>query len=156
MTSITDYNGRTIDLSMFSNVQEAGESLLVQQLAGEDDFGSICTGVQKVAQRVVLRLFTITGSMKHKPQEGCQFMKDMMSGRFRSTVDVFASFSEARSTILEQFYTDQLDTDPNEERLDTIELMQVVMAPDFLGIRVRVVTLAGTSRSVIIPIPVIV
>jgi hypothetical protein len=156
VTTITDYNDRTIDLSMFANVQEDGESLLVQQLAGEGDFGSICTGVQKVAQRFTIRLFTVRGSVLHQPTEGCDFMRDMMVGRFRSTVDVFASFAEAKTAILEQFRNEQLAYDPDEERLADAELLQVVLAMDFLGLRVRVVTAAGTSRSVIIPIPVIV
>ena len=156
MTTVADYTDRIIDLSMFNNVQEDGESLLVQEVAGKDNFGSICTGVQKVAQRVVLRLFTITGSLKYKPNEGCNFMLHMISGRFRSTVDVFAAFAEAKTSIMEQFDAEIQDDDPDEERLEELVLAQVVLAPDFLGLRVRVVTLAGTSRSVIIPIPVIV
>jgi hypothetical protein len=71
-------------------------------------------------------------------------------------VDVFASFAEAKTAILEQFRNEQLAYDPDEERLADAELLQVVLAMDFLGLRVRVVTAAGTSRSVIIPIPVIV
>src|SRR4029078_12886904 len=100
---------------MFSNVQEAGESLLVQQLAGVDNFGSICTGVQKVAQRVVLRLFTVLGSMLSSPSEGCRFMTEMTAGTFRSTVDVFASFSEAKAIIIEQFRAETTDLDPLDE-----------------------------------------
>lgn len=157
MTSVADYVGRRIDLSLFSNVPtvENDNRLLVHAMT-VNGITTVCTGVQKLAQRVLMRLFTVKGSRRYQPMEGCVFMSDASKGVFRTTANVVSSFAASRTDILIQFAAERYVTDPPDEVLVDLRLDNVVLALDGVAITVKITTAAGTTRKLIAPLPLVV
>jgi len=157
MTTVADFVGRRIDLSLFSNVPtvENDNRLLVHAMS-VNGVATVCTGVQKLAQRVLMRLFTVKGSRRYQPDEGCLFMADAAKGVFRSTANVVASFAAARTDILIQFAAERYDTDPLDEVLVDLRLDNVLLALDGVAITVRITTAAGSTRKLIAPLPIVI
>jgi len=151
----TDYVGRQFDLLAFRGAEPVGDVLLDQTLFGRDASGEVCTGVQKLAQRWVLHFLTIRGSMKFLPNRGTNFMSDVRRGLLRSESDVQIRFNSAAvRTRLDMQGEETEDMHP-EDRLATpgARLLSLTLTRDFLSLRVEIMSLAGTSRKIILPIP---
>ena len=72
MSTVADYVGRTIDVLAYDGAVPAGEVLLEQIMAQPGEGGKIATGMQKLAQRFILELFTETGSQLYFPNRGTE------------------------------------------------------------------------------------
>lgn len=155
--ALADYAGRLVDLSLYHNVPtvEGVEQLLDPSFIG-DGRGTIVTGIQKLAQRFVRRLLTITGSGLYDPDEGCEFLSDAVRGSWRSEADVFLSFSIAKEKLSDQFALERADTDPADEVFDTAELLSVTINDVNVSLRIQVTSAAGESRTIISPLPVVI
>ena len=153
--SITDYTDRTVDLLAYQGAPGVGEVLTVQALAQSTNSGQICTGIQKLAQRFLLELFTETGSIAYLPTRGCQFMEDARLGLFSNQFDVLASFSASLVDIKRNLQSEETESDPNDERFSDAEAVNVVFQPGSAAITVKITSLAGTSRQVIAPLTVV-
>jgi hypothetical protein len=153
--SSTQYLGRSVDLLAYDNIiVTPGVSLLVPALATAGGGGKIVTGLAKLMQRFIIRLFTVRGSVHHFPTEGCQFRQDASSGRLRTITDVFSSFSSSVSDIKEQFFREQKATDPDDEIFENAELLSVSFSGDRLTLLIQITTAAGRSAQFIMPLEV--
>lgn len=152
--SVVDYIGRTIDLAGYHGIQPVGDVRLVEALSPEGESGAIVTGVQKVAQRLLVELLKETGSQPFWPNEGTVFLTEAREGRFRTQADVIAAFSrgvvDARATI----QAEELASDPADERFVDAEVQQVFVGPGFAVITFTVITQAGADRNYIFPLKV--
>jgi len=152
MSTVTDYIGRTVDLQALQGAKQFGDTLLQQTLVGETNRGLIIAGVQKLAQRVTIEFFTDVGSITYEPTRGTAFMPSLRQGRLRTALEVEQAFRSAVIDIKRTLRQQELDTDPDDERIDEIELISIVLSGDTVILRFRVISLAGDERAVLFPL----
>lgn len=154
MTSITDYLGRTVDLLAFQGQQPAGVVLLTASLAQEGQGGEICTGVQKLMQRWLLEFLTEQGSMTYLTARGCGFMAALRAGQLRTLVDVEQAFFLSAKQIESNLRAEETPALPPDEAYGGVDLNSVTLDSDRVAMNITLLSLAGTSRKVILPINV--
>jgi hypothetical protein len=155
LASAAAYAGRTFDVLAFQGAKATGDTLLVNALATSvNDSGEICTGVQKLAQRWLIEFLTIQGTLAYLPTRGCEFMFLVQTGQLRTTLDAEQAFYLAASQVKTNLQAEELGTEPDDERFDSVNLISIVVTGDKLTLYTQINSLAGTSRSVILPIPV--
>lgn len=153
--SITAYVGRTSDLlALHGTFPDQGEQLVEHTLCPAGTGGFLCTGAQKLAQRVLLVLLTKKGSMRFDQEYGTVFMLLAESGAWRTVADVEQGFYGAKLDLMRQLRAVELTTDPTDERISDLALLGVTIGPGFVKLTIQMVTLAGTSYKFIGPIPV--
>lgn len=144
--------GRLYDIAMFQNEQATGETQLVASLAVDGQSGTVLTGIAKLAQRVLLELYTEQGSMPFTPTRGTTFMSAARQGSLRTELDVFQEFAFAAGTIQSNLLGDQTDTDPLDECFGTLELEQVMYSGTTLVLHMTLTSQAGSARTVYLPV----
>lgn len=150
--NIGDYAGRSVDLLMLEDAKAFGDALMSQTLAKPGQGGALTTGVQKFVQRFLLELFTEEGSMQYLPQRGCAFMSAARSGMWRTTNDVIASFNSALLTIKNNLLADERETDPDDEKFGSAELLTVSLTRDLVVMHLQLTTAAGEAREITYPL----
>jgi len=153
----TDYTGRTIDLLIFQGVEASGKQP-IDLAFGLDTGGYICTGVQKVAQTWLTLFMTERGTVLNKPTRGSAFFTSLRRGRIRTEDDVVAEFAIAAEQVRQTMDLDAAEdgTLPDDERLDEAILLDYTIDRTIgsLYLKVRIRTIAGDSRDIILPVPV--
>lgn len=133
-----------------------GPVRLTQSLFDEHSSGEICTGIQKLSQRVAIEFLTEKGSMPYLPDRGTEFMTKLRQGRLRTELDVTLEFNFAIIDIAQNLITEEATyTDipmPDDERFASAELTSIAILADFLQLTMLVTSVAGDSREVIMPI----
>lgn len=116
--------------------------------------GEAISGVRKLAQQFILRLFTPIGGHRYESAEGCQFMVDVLAGRARTVEQVRRSFYTAKEEILSQFIQDRETwrTIPEDEQLASIELLNIAVDRDSIFLSIRLTSVAGQATAVTLPI----
>tara|TARA_Y100001973_G_C5208638_1_gene343601 strand:- start:5082 stop:5561 length:480 start_codon:yes stop_codon:yes gene_type:complete len=158
MTTIADYVGRTVDVLAFDGVkgEGQGEALLAQELFDDKYSGLVCTGIQKLAQRFILELLTDKGSMTGKPDNGTGLMRAYRQGVVRSEIDAAQEWAFAVNEALANMKKEELETDPEDERIESVELQSVAFAAGVkAAYHAKLISVAGTSRQVILPLPIV-
>lgn len=153
MSTPQDYDGRSVDVCAFQGVQEAGTNRLTAELVSGDTMGTVCTGIQKLAQRWTICFLTPRGSVPYRENEGSSFLIRLRTGRIRTEVDVRQVFSAAAREVAAMLRADESEDDPLDERFESAVLDSLTITPNLLQIKVLVLSLAGTSRPVILPLP---
>lgn len=152
--SIAEYVDRTIDLLAYSGATATGRAVLTQELVLPGERGEICTGIQKLAQRFLLKLLTERGSMTFRPREGTDFMTRLRLGQLRTQLDVFVAFSASLLDVKTQLLSEQLTTDPLDEKYASASILGLVSGPGYVAITIQIISQAGDSRQAILPIPI--
>ena len=152
MTTVANYLGRTVDVCAFAGQDPNRETLLIQALALPGQGGAICTGMQKLAQRWLMEFLTMTGSMKYLPQRGCDFMAQLSRGQLRTTRDVEQAFYLAAAQVKLNLRTEDPVGAPDDEVLADAELLNLAINGDQLIMHLSLSSLAGTARTVILPL----
>lgn len=151
MTSLSPYIGRRFDTAIWCCPIEGKTVLLDQQIFPPGGVRGV-TGIQKLAQRFMLKFLTIRGSVWLAPDEGSGFMADLYGGYIRLPTDAWASFNLSALEIGIQLRAEESDDDPDDERFDSATLEQVVISSGQITLNIRITSLAGTSRSYLAPI----
>jgi hypothetical protein len=153
----TDYTGRTVDLLIFQGVEASGNQPIDLSF-GLEEGGYVCTGVQKVAQTWLILFMTDRGSVLNKPLRGSSFFPAIRRGRIRVEEDISAEFSLAAEQVRQTMDLDATadGTLPDDERLDEANLLEYSLDREasVIRLKVRILTIAGDSRDVILPVPV--
>jgi hypothetical protein len=152
-TTYVDYIDRSHDLLAFVLPLQQSSGVLDQSLLVDGEGGRVTTGIQKAAQKFLLLLLTIQGSVSHRPLLGCYFMQDLLQGQVRNMVDLQASFSLASATILAYLQAEELGSDPDDERLVSASIVSAAFTADGLELAIQLVSLAGTRVTYIAPLP---
>lgn len=150
--SLQDYANRRYDLLGFRGVKADKKQQLDLLLFSEKTSGEICTGIQKLAQRWVLEFLTEKGSMIGKPKRGCDFMTKVRTGRLRNQPDVFYAFSYAATVVRDNLRAEETDAMPPDERIDTASVISIAFLPGYAQLQIEIVSLAGTTRDIILPV----
>jgi hypothetical protein len=150
------YIGRQVDLLLYDGMQSQGDALLSPALVqpGDSAGGAEIAGIQKLAQRFLLELFTEAGSMLYLPARGCPFMSQARHGGWRTAADVTLSFYSSLLYIARNLTGEELPTDPPDECYGSATLTSVTVNTDMVTLRLTLYSQAGTSRVVLFPLRV--
>lgn len=147
------YVGRTFDVMAFSGVKAAGNALLTQELFGAGNSGSVCTGIQKMAQRWLLEFSTIRGSMPwHLRNRGTEFMLQVRKGILKTEADVQAAYVASAIQARQNLTNEDTGDEPADERFDRSKLNGIVIGDGQLHLYVTLYSVAGSSYDIILPI----
>lgn len=152
--SLQDYVNRSYDYLGLQGAAAAPGQLGMALVDGQNS-GQICVGVQKLAQRWLLEFLTETGSMPGLPGRGSPFMAFVRSGQLRTNLEVGALFSSSEMDIRKQLQAEETTAMPDDERLNYASLESLTILPGYLQLRVKINSLAGDSRSIIVPVSTI-
>lgn len=148
MTAGLPIPGRTYDISFLQ-----GDSGLVDVTpVGPEGSATAVTGILKIAQRALLEFLTRKGSLTYLPARGTEFLNAVSQGLLRTDVDVHQYFSYAASDVLRNLASDELDSDPADERISRFELAKVVVAPGVLRLWITLAVSSGAATTLIQPI----
>lgn len=147
------YAGRTYDVMALQGVSAVGSRKLDQAFVNDEGFGTIATGVQKLAQKFVIEFLTDLGSMTYAPTRGSTFMPMFKQRRFRTELDVRAGFAIAASEVVQKLANDENSSDPPDERIAAAELLAVSFLENKLGITVQLKT-RDPNREIILPLAI--
>jgi hypothetical protein len=150
--TVKDYVGRTIDILAFQGAEVGRETLLTMALAQEGQGGEITTGIQKLAQRFLLEFLTESGSLMYEPNRGTRFMTELRLGRIRTTIDAEQQFFLAADIARINLVTEEPDDAPDDEKFGSIALDSLAVAGDKLTLHLTLVSVAGTTREIILPL----
>lgn len=154
MSTVVDYRGYVTDVFAFEGVKRDGMQRLTYAMFSSSSAGLLCAGVQKLAQWFLLELFTPAGSMQGLPNYGTDFLKEVRSGQLQSELDVFTSFYLAAGTVKSHLQAEELETDPLDERIGSIELTGVTFEDGKITLRTTIGSAAGTVHPILVPIGV--
>lgn len=154
-TTVIDYVDRTIDISCFHGAGYGTDKQVDQAIAQPGEGGEVLTGIFKLAQRFLMLLLMDKGSQQYNENAGCAFMQDARRGGWRTSTDVLQSFSFAMVDVKRQLRALQLPTDPLDEQFNSVTVLSIVLtSPDYVILRLALISQAGTKRAFIAPIPV--
>lgn len=117
------------------------------------DTGEIVTGSVKIAQEFTAVFLTELGSNVYLPEYGTSFMTYLRNGIIRTDQDVLTYFNEAASAAL-FFLGSKVNetTTPDDEILESARLDHFELEPPYLFLYVTLLTRAGLSRDIILPV----
>lgn len=147
MSTLNDYVGRLNDLCILDGVEDPNVELRL------DLFNSMCTGVQKLAQKVISLLLTVKGSVLGEPDRGTDFLADLYANRFQTATDVGVAFGAAVLDITNQLNAVTTDETPDDEVIESIIVQSVTLNEDQLVLSAQIQT-ADPSRKAILPISI--
>lgn len=157
MSTVLDYTGRRVDVLALQGSASGAATAppLRQELAGADvPGGRIVAGITKLAQRWALEFLTEAGSLLYLPLRGCTFLTEARQGLLRNEMDVAQSFNISAGVVQRNLDAEDADTDPDDERLDTASLENVALHGGQLELRIRILSRAGSSRRILLPLEV--
>jgi len=144
----TDYTGRSVDLFIFGGAKPQGQQDIA--LSFVDNAGQLTTGIQKAIQTFVMLLLTESGTRQGDSNFGTTFLTELRQANITSGA-IPISFRVAVETILDQqrLYITAVD----DETIDTVELLDFsVVDKTNVKLSVKLTTLAGDSRDIILPV----
>lgn len=142
----TNYAGRDVDLLIFQGLDTQRETRVDMAIGNE-----VCAGIQKVAQTFTILFLTDKGSQPWDPTRGTNFMSNLRNNRIRDDNMLQAQFQFALLDIFDYLEGRTNDDTPDDEVLAGAELLSWDLQSASLSMRVRLTTLAGTSRVYVIP-----
>lgn len=150
--SLQDYANRKYDYLGLQGVKLLGDAKLGLELFRPDNNGQICAGIQKLSQRWLLEFMTESGSMPGRPTRGTGFMTAVRQGRIQNAITASAEFEAATMVIGRNLQNEEYADMPDDERFSSAELLSVAILPGYLQLRVKINSVAGDAREVILPV----
>ena len=147
-----DYSGRQVDVLAFDGATKFGAVALQQVLAQPGEGGKVTAGIQKLAQRFLLELLTIRGSILYDPTRGTNFLAEAQAGQLNTQLDVYGAFARAVKVASVNLISDESSTDPLDERFKSASIDSIAVAPGVARIFVTLASRAENNRTVLLPI----
>lgn len=140
------------DVSVFRDERVTPQQRFAPQvLADALDSGRTITGPRKVAQRVCLQLMTRLGSVPQS-DAGCGFVDSLVLGNVTTEQDVFVAFATAVTTVVNKVQAEQLEDDPDDEKLEGIAVRSLVLTPGTVTLNVDLLLASGESSPLNVPL----
>lgn len=143
----------TYDIALFQ-VPPSPSVPDLQRLWGDDGGGRMLTGIRKLAQRFLLELLTIKGTIPFAASRGSDLLAFAKTGRIRSEVDAHMLFQYAVGQVEVNLRADELPTDELDEQYSSVSVTSVTFTPLKLIYRLTLTSRAGSSRVVTLPLSV--
>ena len=144
--TLTDYKDRTIDVLAYKDWEIGANKQVIQALVLPGNSGDAIAGIEKLAQRFLIELFTEQGTLLYLPDRGTTFMTEARIGYWRTPGDIQTSFGTAMVQLNDNLKAEESSSDPADERYDSAELTSVSINGTDVAMSVRVTSAAGTSR----------
>ena len=152
--SITDYVGRTVDIAAYKGWEVGGRTQVEQALVLPGQSGELIAGIEKLVQRFAIELLTEEASLTYLPSRGSIFMTNARQGYWRTSGDVQASFTLALLSVTNNLQAEESLDDPDDERFSSAELVSISLFGDEVTMSVKIVSLAGTAFTALLPLTV--
>lgn len=147
------YTGRTVDLLLFDGATATREAELTPALVQPGQSGALIAGVEKLVQRFLLELLTEIGSLHYDPTRGTTFISQIRAGTVQTSQDLFMAFSSSELILRNSLRLEEdSETDPADERYQSSELLSATLSGDRAQLSFRLISLAGTARTVLYPL----
>lgn len=158
----TDYSMRQVDLESLQTVSDPrGVVAVVIDNVGNNVARAV-TGIQKAVQRYAQLLLTAVGDVRFADDRGSVLASALSTGTvgnigYLTHLFVVSSIAALDSMTTDDANTDKFGTLPDDERIISAELTDVVLQHDSAGaaFSVRLTTFAGESYSYVIPVTTI-
>ena len=147
--------GRNVDVLAFQTSEPFATRTTIQKVF-EGNGGKACVGLQKLAQQVVLRLYTERGKKLYSNNDGTSFVTSIRTGHIRTSADAARAFAMAKDNLIGLFFDDQFryPTMPLDEQLADLELLAINISGDVLSLTMQITSRAGVQDKFIFPITV--
>lgn len=153
--SLQDYVNRKYDYLALRDVKRIGNAKLGLELFNAQTSGQICTGIQKLSQRWVLEFLTELGSMPGLPERGSSFMTAARQGRIINNLTATTAFEQAAIGVRRNLQNEEATDALPDEQFASVELLSVAILPGYLQLQVKINSVAGDSREIILPVAVL-
>lgn len=151
-STVLDYKGRKVDYLAFDDAKPAGDTLLTPAFVAPKESGALIAGIQKLVQRFIIELLTGAGSLDYLPGRGTFLMPRLNAGLIRTSQDLFSAFNSSAKTAVKALAAEETDEDPDDERINTVELITASLLGDTAVLNIRITSLAEESLTVIYPL----
>ena len=147
--------GRQVDLLVL-HVSQPFKLTTAEQSLRIAEGGKACLGLQKLAQSVMMRLYTATDGQLYADNIGNSFADMVRQGVVRNVDDIRQEVASAIRTVMGQFYLDRLrdPTIPLDELPEAIELLSATVSGDTLSLTISILSMAGSAAEFIFPVTV--
>ena len=122
----------------------------MSQLLATATGGATVVGSEKLAQRVVIELFTEQGSQLYSGR-GTTFLTRLRTGAY-TEMDVLVAFVSVKNVLRVNLQGEEKPTDPAEERYVDSYVDQIIVSPGAVQLRLNVRSRAGLTTVVLLPI----
>lgn len=155
MSTVLDYQNRIVDVLALQGAEESGIQRLQQVFFAPGNSGQVHAGVEKLAHRYLFEFMTELGSMPYQPEVGTAFLLEVKAGLILTEFDLQASFSINSGRAIANMRREDTGNEDLDEQISTAELIAFFLEGDQIELRVKITSLAGRSREVLLPIPVV-
>jgi len=114
--------------------------------------GILVTGIIKLCQRFLLELLTVKGTIPFDTKRGSSLLTFVRTGQIRNDIDAYVYFQYSIQEVLQNLWGDELTTDPNDERIKSVDINSVSFLKNVIVYSVQLNSMAGASRQVQIPL----
>jgi len=149
----TDYGGRLVDLECFQTEAEPAGALALDMTLRGDGKSRKVTGIQKLVQRYLITFMTTIGDVKFAQDQGTDFVISVLQGVIQNRSAIVSLFAFADSETQAQLDLDDSEDMPDDERLDSAELLDydIDQSAGKLYLKVQLNTVAEDAYTFIIP-----
>ena len=114
--------------------------------------GELVVGPAKIAQEFTSAFLTELGSNVYYPDYGTEFMTYLRNGLIRTDQEVLTYFNAASAAAVYTLASKVTDATPDDEILESARLDHFELEPPYLFLYVTLLTRAGLSRSIVLPV----
>lgn len=107
------------------------------------------SGIYRLAQRFLLELLTVQGSMRYLPKRGCNFIKSLQQTVI-TEFDVFIAFAIAKRDIARNLRNEDKTNKPHE-KYKNCKLNRITLDNDGIIIELIVLNAAGSMLTFTTP-----
>lgn len=146
------FSGRKADVVLFANLGQEGEHELEGRwLHGPEQSGSVCTGVLKLVQWILLELLTEYGQDLYEPERGTRLMQLAQRGWLKSGLEAMQAVSLSIPAVERALAG---VSEWPDENLDSLTVLQADLGsqPGSVVVYLQVNTSNGEERQVIVPL----
>lgn len=136
-----------MDIAAF---RRRSDAVAAQALTGHAADGDTVDGPAKVAQWAVSQLFSRAAVTPFRETEGTPLAAALTGGGLATDADVFAAFSAAAARVLSVAAGVETSATPDAERLRSLSLTRLTLAPGRLTMTVTVGTGAAAARDLVV------
>lgn len=117
--------------------------------------GAATSGIRKLAQRYLMRLFSRSGTVPGEPHEGTNLLPNLNSGRVRTSVDLQREFADAQLRIVAAFSREQQRRSmPLDEQYREAKLIGASVRDDVAILSISLISQAGETLQFTAPIAI--
>ncbi len=107
------------------------------------------SGIAALAQRFMIELLTISGSMQYLPNRGCNFLSRVRVAK--TEYDVMIAFGSSVNRVRRNLHSDETGYMPADARYGSVKLNRIVLVEGSLRLELTVRSKANTFAHVFTP-----